>query len=248
MTRPVLENKVARRIDLLRNVPLFTALTTNDLEKLINDFQLKSYDKQEMIFRQGEDGNELYVILAGKVRIFKLSPSGAETSINIFSTYDIFGEFAVIDDGPRSAAAKAVVPTDLLAIRQEKFVAHMRTMPDLAMGLTKLLTDKLRWTAAYAEAATRYDAAGRLLHILLLYNQKFGKALDEGKRYALDLALNQTDLASLVGARREWVNRLLRDWRKRGLLEYKSGKIVLLDLPRVEAERDRRIEVDQADW
>ena len=85
------------------------------------------------------------------------------------------------------------------------------------MALTKLLTDKLRWTAAYAEAATRYDAAGRLLHILLLYNKKFGKVHEEGNKYTLDLSLNQTDLASLVGARREWVNRLLRSWRGRAV-------------------------------
>ena len=248
MARSSSEDQLSRRTDLLRNVPMFAALEEKDLEKLVDDFHLKTYGKQEMIFRQGEFGNELYIILKGKVRIYKLSPSGAETSINVFSTYDIFGEFAVIDNGPRSAAAKAVVPTKLLAIHQEKFIFHMRAIPDLAMALTKLLTDKLRWTAAYAEAATRYDAAGRLLHILLLYNKKFGKVQEEGNKYTLDLSLNQTDLASLVGARREWVNRLLRSWRKRGLIEYKSGKIIFLDLPQVEAERDRHIEATQADW
>jgi CRP-like cAMP-binding protein len=120
-------------------------------------------------------------------------------------------------------------------------------MPDLALGMTRLLARKLRWTGTHAETMAQYDCAGRLLHTLLLYNERFGEGDEAGKRYVLDLGLNQTDLASLVGARREWVNRLLRDWKKRGLVEYEAGKIFILDLARVEAERDSRIEAWAAD-
>ena len=63
--------------------------------------------------------------------------------------------------------------------------------------------------------------------------------------YELDLGLSQADLATLVGARREWVNRILQDWRKRGLIEYDSGKIIILDLPRVQAELDSRTEASR---
>jgi len=108
---------------------------------------------------------------------------------------------------------------------------HMREMPNLALGVARLLVSKVRWTAAYAETIAQYDAAGRLLHILLLYNQQFVQEQEADKRYLLDLSLNQTDLASLVGARREWVNRILQDWRKRGLIECQAGKLIILDLP-----------------
>ncbi|GAB4434242.1 MAG: hypothetical protein Fur0044_31630 [Anaerolineae bacterium] len=67
-----------------------------------------------------------------------------------------------------------------------------------------------------------------------------------GKRYIVDLAMNQADLASLIGARREWVNRLLQDWHKRGLISFDSGRITILDLPRVVEERDSRIEAYRA--
>ena len=183
------------------------------------------------------------MVFSGKVRIFRISPAGGETSINIFSTYDLIGEFAALDDQPRSATAKALIPTTLLAMTQEQLAFHLRAAPDLALSLARLLVEKLRWTAAYAETIAQYDAAGRLLHILLLYKEQFGEEIEPGKRYELDLALNQTDLASLVGARREWINRLLRDWHKRGLIEYDAGKIIILDLPRVEAERNSRMEV-----
>jgi CRP/FNR family cyclic AMP-dependent transcriptional regulator len=248
MRTPSPDDRLSRRIALLKNVSLFAALTEEDLATLVNDFQLKRYDADEVIFHQGESSRELYVILTGKVRIFKTSPSGDETSLQVFSTHDIFGELASIDDRPRSATAKAIVPSDLLAMTPDRFLHHIQTKPDLALAMTKLLVRKLRWTAAYAEAVVQYDCAGRLLYILLRYNEQFGEEVEAGKRYVLDLAMNQADLASLVGARREWVNRLLQDWRQRGLIEYHAGKLTILDLPRVEAERDSRIEACVEEW
>jgi CRP/FNR family cyclic AMP-dependent transcriptional regulator len=239
---------LSRRIAFLQNVSLFTKLNEKDLAKIVKDFRVKSYDRDETIFRQRDNSYEFYIVLDGKVRIFRISPSGGETSINIFTTYDIFGEFATLDNLPRSATAKAIVPTNLLQMSQDRFLYHMRTIPQLALSMSELLAEKLRWTAAYAEAIAQYDAAGRLLHILLLYNEQFGTEIEAGQRYILDLALNQTDLASLVGARREWVNRILRDWQKRGLIEYDAGKIIILDLPRVQQERDSRIEGNGPQW
>lgn len=231
----------------LRKVPLFANLSDGELRALAVDFRLREYQKEETIFRQGDYSRELYVVERGKVRIFRISPSGNETSINIFATYEIIGEFATIDEQPRSATAKAVGECALLEIAGSKFLQHMRAMPDLALGMNRLLAGKVRWTAAYAEAIAQYDAAGRLLHILLLYNEQFGEEVEEGKRYVLDLALNQGDLASLVGARREWINRILQYWRSQGLIEHQPGKIVILDLPRAQQERDRRIEANRAE-
>jgi CRP/FNR family cyclic AMP-dependent transcriptional regulator len=241
------EDALSRRISFLRQVPLFADLSEKDLAALVNDFRIREYAEDEIIFRQGDNSRDLYVVVEGKVRIFKISPSGNETSIQIFSTYDIIGEFAAIDSQPRSATARAIVRCALLEMTQDKLLQRMREMSDLAMGMSKLLVSKVRWTAAYAEAVAQYDAAGRLLHILLLYNEQFGEEKEAGKRYELDLSLNQTDLASLVGARREWTNRILRKWRERGLIEYEAGKIIILDLPRVKAERDSRIEANRAE-
>lgn len=127
---------------------------------------------------------------------------------------------------------------------------HLREKPALALGLMQILVTKLRWTAAYAETIARYDAAGRLLHVLLLFNERFGEAQGPSGRYLLDLGLNQTDLATLVGVRREWVNRILQYWSKNKLIEYKRGKLIILDLERVKRERDSRLEanLDQTDW
>jgi CRP-like cAMP-binding protein len=241
---------LTRRIAFLKQVPLFSGLKVEFLQALARNFRPVVYDKDDTIFRQGDTDCKLCLIVEGKVRVFRLSPSGNETSINLFGAGDIIGEFAAIDCLPRSATAKAIERCTLLEIPGQQVLQHMREMPDLAINMARLLVGKVRWTAEYAETIAQYDAAGRLLHILLLYNEQFGRAIESGKRYELDLSLNQTDLASLVGARREWVNRILKNWLRQGLIEYDSGRIIILDLPKVQQERDSRIEArrPETDW
>ena len=241
------DKTISRRISLLREIELFNDVKEQDLLAMVDDFRLREFKKDELIFHQGDESREVYIVLKGKVRIYKTSPSGNETSINLFSTHDIIGEYAALDNLPRSASAKAVVPVSLLSMTQERFLYHLRNMPGMAFGLCKALALKMRWTASYAESIAQFDAAGRLLHIILLNNERYGTEQEKGKRFVVDIGLNQTDLASMVGARREWVNRILSDWRRRGLLEMEGGTITILDLPRVLAERDSRLETRQSD-
>ena len=247
MSATVNTGAFARHIAFLSQVPPFKDLKEDDLRILAADLRPRTYKKGTAIFRQGDTSCDLYLIVEGKVRIFTLSPSGGETSISIFSAGDIIGELAAIDCQPRSATAKALENCTLLEMTQEHFMRRMREIPDLAIGMARLLAHKVRWATEYAETIAQYDAAGRLLHILLLYNEQFGVEIEAGKRYELDLSLNQTDLASLVGARREWVNRILQNWHQQGLVEFKAGKIIILDLPRVVKERDSRTEANRQD-
>lgn len=237
-----------QQITFLKSVSIFQELNEDELTMLVNDFRLKKYGKNEIVFHQGGTSKELYIIRSGKVRIYRISPAGDETSIIVFGCRDVIGEFSIIDGKPRSATARTIGPVTLLQLAEATFWQRVYTMPGLALGLTRLLVNKLRWTAAYAEAVAQYDAAGRLLHILLKYNEQFGREIVAGQRYELDLALNQTDLASLVGSRREWINRKLSEWSDHGLIEYNRGKIIILDLAKVQAERDSRIEANVADW
>lgn len=230
----------------LRQIPLFATLNEEHFSTLLADFRLRKYRPNEIIFHQGDNSNDLYVVVQGKVRVFRVTPAGFETSIQIFSTHDVVGEFAAIDNQPRSATAKTIGYCQLLEIGGDKFMQYMQAMPPLAIEMTRLVISKVRWTATYAETIAQYDAAGRLLHILLLYNERLGQEIEPGKRYMVDLGMNQADLASLIGARREWVNRLLQDWHKRGIIHFESGRITILDLPRAIEERDSRIEAYRA--
>jgi CRP/FNR family cyclic AMP-dependent transcriptional regulator len=240
---------LAEKLAFLKHVPLCAHLTDQELTAFSQDLRLREYSNGQAVFEQGDLGQMVSIILNGKVRVFRLTPSGLETTLTILGTGDLVGEFAVIDQQSRSASALAIGKCAILQMSAETFSLHLRERPALAFGLNQVLVTKLRWTAAYAETIARYDAAGRLLHILLLYNERFGEE-QPGQRYLLDLGLNQTDLASLVGVRREWVNRILQYWSKTKLIEYEGSKLIILDLARVKQERDSRLEanLDQTDW
>ncbi|MBI5031356.1 MAG: Crp/Fnr family transcriptional regulator [Chloroflexi bacterium] len=233
----------SKLVEFLRQTAPFSKMTESDLITLSRDFKQRMFKKGEIIFHQGDAGEEIFMVARGKVRIFRLAASGNETTIDIFSVGRILGEFAALDNQDRSASAKALEPATLLSISKHKFLGHLRAMPDLALGMIQLIIAKARWTTDFAESLAQYDAAGRLLHILLHYNERFGEEIETGRKYVLDLNLTQSDLASLVGVKRGWINHLLQDWDKRGLIQYRAGKIFILDLSRVIAERDSRIEI-----
>lgn len=240
---------LADKLAFLKQVPLCAHMADQELIAFSQDLRLREYAKGQIVFEQGDLGHTLSIILNGKIRVFRLTPSGLETTLTILGTGDLVGEFAVIDQQPRSASARSVGKSSLLQMNADTFFRHIRELPNLALGLMRVLVAKTRWTAAYAETIARYDAAGRLLHILLLFNEKFGEEKPD-QTYILDLGLNQTDLASLVGVRREWVNRILQYWSKKKLVEFEGGKLVILDLARAKQERDSRLEanLDQTNW
>lgn len=235
------EIPLSERIAFLRKAALFSGLSIKDLRILADNFHTRKYKSKEIIFHKGDDSRMLYVVMEGKVRIFGTGPAGNEISIRIFSPEDMIGEFAAIDGRTRSTTAQAVENCILLEMEQARFVQSLREMPDLSMGMIMLLVGKLRWTTAYVETIAQYNTVGRLIQTLLHYIRKFGKEIEAGKRYEVDLSMSQADLASMVGAGREWINRILRDWSQRGLIEYERSKITILDLPAIEKERDVRV-------
>jgi len=143
--------------------------------------------------------------------------------------------------------AQAIGKCTLLLMNQTDFVGHLRDMPGLSLAFIQFLSEKLRWTTYYSHTIAQYDTAGRLLHMIIHYKGILGREIVAGKVYEVDLSLNQADLASMVGARREWVNRLLQKWRKQGIMTYDRGKITILDLPAVLSERNRRMSILQGE-
>lgn len=224
------------RVAFLKEVPLFAPLDEGVLAYLANEFRTRQYRKGEILFHQGDESCSLYVLVQGKVRVYHSSPNGDETTVNLLTCHGVLGEFALIDGQPRSASAQAITACTLLEMAGDRCRHHLETIPGLAYAMCKQVVNKTRWTSMYAEAINRLDAAGRLLHFLLLYKDKLGEEIEAGKQYVVDLGLNQSDLATLVGARRNWVNHILQEWRRRGLVEFDAGRLTILDLPRVQAE------------
>lgn len=222
---------VAAIIAFLAEVPLFAGQNTEVLTQIAKDLRLRTYRNKEIIFHQGDLNRSLFIVMNGKLRIYHITLEGEETTVNILARRQLLGEFNLIDGQARSATAQAISACTLLEMNPDRMLYYLEHVPGLALAMCRQLTFKVRWTSSYAETIARFDAAERLQHLLLVYNEQFGQEIEAGKSYLLDLGLSQGDLATLVGATRGWVNDILQKWRRRGIVEFCEGKIKILDLP-----------------
>jgi len=228
------------RIEFLSAVDLFAELNKNDLALVSNDFRERKYPRGRTIFNQEDNSHQFFVVQEGLVRIFHLSMGGEETTVNIFAKGTLLGEFGLVDGLPRSATAEAMTDCVLLEMSRDDGLNHLTHIPGLALSMCRRIAQKVRWTTEYAETMARMDAPGRFLHLLLLFKEH-GQLCTEivpNQQYEIEINMNQSEMASMIGVDRKWMNKLIQEWRKRDLLEFDRRKISILDLPQVEAERD----------
>jgi CRP/FNR family cyclic AMP-dependent transcriptional regulator len=222
------------QLSFLRQIPLFANLAESELQALVDDFVPRTLRQGDIVFHQGDPGQTLYLIGAGKVRIYVLQEDGQEMSVVLLGPGDILGEFALIDDLPRSASAVAMQDTLLFALTRERYREHLRRCPQLALNFLKILSIKLRYTTDQAGILASLDIGSRIARKLLELAQGYGVAEPDGVR--IDAPLTQEELASMVGATRESTNKTLGAFRRRGLIKLQGGYIYIVD---PEGLRDR---------
>ena len=120
------------RVSMLRNVALFAGLSDQELEVLAGSLGKRTFGKGMIIFHKGSPGQTLYIIESGKVRIFIISESGQEISVNIYGPGDVFGELALLDGLPRSAGAVVMEKTVTFTLNRDDFLQHLEACPHVA--------------------------------------------------------------------------------------------------------------------
>lgn len=216
--------------DLLRKVPLFAGLHPDVLDGLAAQLRRRTFKRGTMIFHKDQAGDALYVIEAGRVRIFLPTESGTELTVEVSGAGDVFGELSLLDGRPRSASAEALEETAALMLGREEFKAHLAANPQLAVALIELLSTRLRHVTEYAESLAHLDVHARLARTLLEMADRYGV---DRNGIEIDFDLTQADLATMVGATRERVNRALAAFRSQGLVELRGRKIALLNTGRL---------------
>jgi len=214
------------KITALRNVPFFAGLPDQELEALANSLKKRTFGKGMIIFHKGSPGQSMYIIESGKVRIFILSESGQEISVNIYGPDDTFGELALLDGLSRSAGAVAMEQTVTLTLHRDDFLRHLEAYPQMAQSIIEVLSTRLRYTTTYAESLAFLDVYGRVAAKLLELAERYG-VQKEG--IEIELRLTQAELASWVGATRESINKVLGTFRGQRLIEVEGQKITILD-------------------
>lgn len=217
---------------LLRRVPLFTGVSDEDLTGLAPQLRRHAYRKGTMIFHKDQAGDALYIIESGRVRIFLPAEGGEELTIPPFlESGDVFGDMALLDDRPRSASADALEDTVAYTLGRDEFQRYLAATPRLASALIKLLSIRLRDLMEYTETLAFLDVHARIAKTLLDLATRHGNRTNGG--IEIDMDLTQAELARMVGATRERVNRALASFRTQGILELRGKKIVILDAERL---------------
>jgi CRP-like cAMP-binding protein len=212
--------------ELLASIPLFSSVEPHLLQALQARMQRRTFERGEAIFFKGDDGDTLYVILSGEVKIVLASPEGQESILIVFGDGDFFGEMALFDAKPRSADAVAVGSTTTLTLHRREFEQFVRENPEVAFPIFRALTARLRRTTHRLEDVMFLDLATRVAKKLLQLAAKHGVEMARGVR--IDLPLSQQELAEMVGATRPRVNEQLRRLAQDGLIEVDRQTITLL--------------------
>jgi CRP/FNR family cyclic AMP-dependent transcriptional regulator len=208
---------------MLERSPLFRGLSPEILGRIAVLAAQRSYPSGEVVFMQGDPGDALYAVVTGKIRISAGGSDGREIFLNIMEPGDTFGEIALLDGGPRTAAATAIVASELVLIRREHFLDVLAREPRVALELLRLCGERLRWTSGLAEDAALLDAPARLAKRLLSLCQLHGQRTDAG----IALRISQEELASFLGLSRQVVNQYLQGWLAQGWVRLGRGVVTV---------------------
>ena len=182
----------------------------------------------DVLFRVGEDGSGCYRLDKGALKVMLTSPRGEEHTIALLTPVAIVGDLSMIDGLPRSATVMAMTDCELLFVSRLAFVEFTKRHPEIYHCLTDLLASRLRETDQTIAALTFLTWRGRVARALLEIANALGKQADSGEA-VVERMVNQRELAAMAGVARENVNRVLSEWKRRGIVSYSDGRLQIHD-------------------
>ncbi len=217
--------------DVLRRAPLFQGVDDQAATVLVSLARTLDLRRGEVLFSQGDEPADLFVVLTGKVKLGRTSPDGRENLLAVYGPGEMFGELSWFDPGPRTSSAVAVGASRLAVLDYEELYAWMGPRPEVAQQLLRALARRLRRTNTALADLVFTDVPGRVAGTLLDLALRFGRTTETGLHVQHDLT--QEELAQLVGASRETVNKALADFAARGWVKLEARSVVLLDIERL---------------
>jgi len=220
---------------VLRHSPLFASLTENELRALGQRAVKKRLHQGEQLFAEGDPCAGLFLVAAGKIRIFKLSASGREQILAVEGPGSSFAELPVFDGGSYPAAASAIEDTEVLFISRKDFQDFCREHPDVALKVIAVVGSRLRRLVGIIEELSFTTVRQRLIALILRLVQEGGTRSKDGIH--LELTKSHQELASELGTVRELVSRNLGRLQAEGFLEVEGRKIVVKDVAGLKREQ-----------
>jgi CRP/FNR family cyclic AMP-dependent transcriptional regulator len=205
--------------DLLASTEFFAAASPEVLVTIAASGHEQNLIRGDLLFREGDPADALYIVIRGRLAIAIANPiDNRETVVSLMEPGDLFGEMAMLDDGPRSAMARALEPSTVLSIPHETVLTLFRQQPDLLWGVTRLLAHRLRVMDETLADSVFLDVTGRTAKRLL----ELSEGADE-----FTLPVTQEELAGMVGASRERVNKAIASFIRLGWIDQSERKYTI---------------------
>ena len=212
-------NRPGDALETLRSIPLFSHVSDGDLEQIASHLIERRYPRNTTIVEEGHQGDYMYIIREGRVKVTKLSEDGREKILEFLGIGDFVGEMALLERAPRSASVKTLSAITLLALSRNDFIGLIRKSHDLAMAVIQELSRRLRTVNDQASALSFQRVKDRTKGLL----QRLAKdAGADGARRSTP-SLTHQQIADMIGPSRETVTRVVKELKTSGWLE-QEGK------------------------
>jgi CRP/FNR family transcriptional regulator, cyclic AMP receptor protein len=209
-------------LQLLGSSDLFASFDETALGKVVAGARSLRCERNDVVFTEGDPGTEMFVVRSGRIAIGRRSPDGRESLVALLESGDLFGEMPLFDDGDRSASARALESSELLGIPYNLVREALDSHPELLWNVVGLLAGRLRATNSALADAVFLDVTGRTAKRML-------ELAGDAEEFVLPIT--QEELAGLVGASRERVNKAIAAFIRLGWIEQieRRYRIVMRD-------------------
>jgi CRP-like cAMP-binding protein len=211
-------------------------LSAAETDELRRQSVQSEYRSGEMIFTPAPHPQSVYLLERGLVRIYRVSPSGAETTFGYVRPGEIFGELAAFTSRPRESYARAARTSLVWRLPREAIHEVLAAHPGIVVAVTKQVGSRLKRIESRVEHLVFRSVPSRVAGILLELAEDFGRRETHG--LVIELAISQEELASLVGASRQAVNASLRELEREGAIRRDGRSLVLLDIDALRRRKD----------
>ena len=216
-------------LEALGRCRLFGGLGGDSLRTIGETLRRRRFKRGEVLFHEGDPGDALFIVASGAVKVVVPSEEGGEAILATLHRGDFLGELALLDGAPRSAGAVALEPTEVLVLPRDRFSSLIASEPAIRDALLASLSAELRRLTAHVAELHFLDLTGRLAARLVRLAREQGERGADGS-VRLDTSLTQTDLAAMIGATRQSVNKLLGEFVAAGLLRLDHDAMVVTDI------------------
>lgn len=227
-------------LDEVRSIRRFRQIDAAAAEWLAPRLMLKTFDRDDVLFYEGDESRHLYIIRDGSIKVVRTLSNGRELIVGIFRQNDAVGEAALIDGVGYPATAVGQDPGAVWVLPRNDYLAWIERFPSGAMAVIRDMTLHMRALRQRVEDLGGGGVDYRLARVLCTLCARFGS--DDGDGIRIDARLTRQDLADLVGARIETVIRSLSKWQRKGLIAPRQDALVVADL-----EYLQRIAAHEAD-